>query len=91
MNNMIIIPTPLELNITAVMYQKHLLIRRTKTDKNGRRISYGPFYNAEHELSFRFRQFSSSECKWMKANLNDDVNKFPLSNHPCPAIFIKYD
>ena len=88
---MIEIKTPQKLNINVIMFQRHLLVRRTKTDKIGRRYSYGSYYEAEYELSGRFHRFSSSELKWMKNHLNTDINKFPLPLNPCPAIGqIKY-
>ncbi len=87
MAGIITIKTPIELNMSAIDFEGHLLIRRTKRDKNGRRYSFGPFYDAKHECTGRYYRFSSSEIRFMRERLeNEPNNLFPLRLNPCPAI-----
>lgn len=75
-----ILKTPEWASISAVIYHDHVLVRRTKNDKNGRRYSYGLYYSAKHELGKNFPRFCSGEIKWMKEMIEkyEPINKIPL-------------
>lgn len=77
---MMAITTPEWANISALLYDGHVLVRRTRNDKNGRRYSYGPYYSAKHELWLRFSRFCSGELNWMKEQIekHEKINQQPL-------------
>jgi hypothetical protein len=67
---MIVLETPKWSGISAIIFKGHVLVRRTRTDKNGRKYSYGDYYSASFELKERWPRFCSGELQWMKEAVN---------------------